>query len=115
MQYKRGDIYYVELPISSGSVQTGIRPCLNIQNDKGNAKSPTILVLVVTKKLHKNHLPTHVSINKNNKNGLRYNSCVEAEQIFTVSKEHQVMEKIGYLDLEDIKKVNKALAISIGL
>jgi len=110
-----GDIYFVELPLSKGSVQAGIRPCLNIQNPLGNKNSPTILVLIITKKLHKKCLPTHVLIDKTISNGLTYNSCVEAEQIFTVSKEYQVLNKIGKLSNKEMSKVNEALKISLGL
>ena len=115
MKYKRGDIYYVELPLGNGSVQTGIRPCLNVQNNKGNEKSPTSMVMVITTKIHKNYLPTHTLIKKSSMNGLKHDSCVVAEQIFTVSKEHQILEKVGVLEKGYMGEVNNALKISLGL
>lgn len=115
MDFKRGDIYYVDLPPSKGSVQEGVRPCLNIQNEIGNKNSPTIIVCPITKNLHKARLPTHVNIYKNKTNGLGENSCILCESMFTISKKHQVINRMGKLKEEEIKKVNKALRISIGL
>lgn len=61
---RRGDIYYADLggfEQSVGSEQTGKRPVLIIQNDKGNIHSPTTIVAILTTKI-KRHLPTHVVI-----------------------------------------------------
>lgn len=45
---KRNEIYMVDLPITSKSVQYGRRPVLVIQNDAGNTYSPTTIVVPLT-------------------------------------------------------------------
>lgn len=61
-QISRGDIYYATLNPVTGSEQGGYRPILVVQNNVGNAHSPTIVVVPVTRNLNKNPLPTHVII-----------------------------------------------------
>lgn len=58
-EIRRGDIYYADLSPVVGSEQGGIRPVLVIQNNTGNAYSPTVIVAAVTSK-PKTKLPTHV-------------------------------------------------------
>ena len=56
-EIRRGDIYYADLSPVVGSEQGGIRPVLVIQNNTGNAYSPTVIVAAVTSK-PKTKLPT---------------------------------------------------------
>ena len=39
---ERGDIYYVDLGCNMDSEQNGIRPCVIIQNNKGNKNAPIV-------------------------------------------------------------------------
>lgn len=57
---KKFDVYYVELT-GKGSEQTGLRPCVIIQNNIGNSFAPTTIVVPITTKLKKS-LPTHLHI-----------------------------------------------------
>ncbi|MEK7872856.1 MAG: type II toxin-antitoxin system PemK/MazF family toxin, partial [Chloroflexota bacterium] len=41
---KRGEIYWLELPQTTGSEQAGRRPVLIVQNDVGNRSSPVTIV-----------------------------------------------------------------------
>ena len=45
---KRGDIYYVDLGMTVGSVQGRLRPVVVLQNDTGNKHSPTLIVATIT-------------------------------------------------------------------
>ena len=47
---QRGDIFYADLSPVIGSEQGGIRPVLIVQNDIGNAHSPTTIIAVITSK-----------------------------------------------------------------
>ena len=58
-EIRRGDIYYADLSPVVGSEQGGVRPVLVIQNNTGNAYSPTVIVAAVTSQ-PKTKLPTHV-------------------------------------------------------
>jgi mRNA interferase MazF len=105
----RGDLYYADLTPVTGSEQGGVRPVLMIQNDMGNRFSPTVIVAAVTK----HPLPTHVPISPNHC-GLKEHSVVLLEQIRTI--DHiRLREYIGRLTEKDMKQVDHALRISIGL
>lgn len=109
----RGNMYYADLNPVIGSEQGGIRPVLCIQNDIGNRHSPTIIVAAITSKsATKAPLPTHHLLS--NASGLEQESIVLMEQIRTIDK-RRLKEYIGALSPEDIRGVDYALAVSIGL
>jgi mRNA interferase MazF len=110
---KRGDIFYADLSPVVGSEQGGIRPVVIIQNDLGNRYSPTVIVTAITSQINKAKLPTHVEISSE-VYGLSKDSVILLEQIRTVDKK-RLREKIGHMTDEDMKKVQEALIISMGL
>lgn len=111
----RGNLYYAVLDEASiGSEQSGIRPVVILQNNVGNEHSPTIIVAPITSKVNsKAKMPTHVFI-KGYKNRLERNSLILTEQIKTIDKT-RLRYYIGALDAGEIKKVDKALIISLGI
>jgi len=109
----RGDLYYADLTPVTGSEQGGVRPVLMIQNDMGNRFSPTVIVAAVTSRQDKHPLPTHVSISPNHC-GLKESSIVLLEQLRTIDRV-RLREYIGRLTEQDMKQVDHALRISIGL
>ena len=113
MVVKRGDIFYADLSPVIGSEQGGIRPVIIIQNDIGNKYSPTVIVAAITSQINKAKLPTHVEISSE-EYGLNRDSVVLLEQIRTLDKK-RLKEKIGHMTDSDMKKVNKALQISLSL
>lgn len=52
----RGDIFYAELEPSVGSVQSGVRPVLIVQNDTGNRFSQTVIAVAITSQFEKRSL-----------------------------------------------------------
>lgn len=113
MNILRGDLYYADLTPVTGSEQGGVRPVLMIQNDMGNRFSPTVIVAAVTSRQDKYPLPTHVPINPK-PCGLKEHSVVLLEQIRTIDRV-RLREYIGRLTEEDMRQVDHALRISIGL
>ena len=113
MVVKRGDIFYADLSPVIGSEQGGIRPVIIIQNDIGNRYSPTVIVAAITSQINKAKLPTHVEISSE-EYGLNRDSVVLLEQVRTLDKK-RLKEKIGHMPEEDMRKVNKALLISLNL
>ena len=109
---RRGDVYYVDFGIEVvGSEQGGRRPVVIIQNNKGNLHSPTLVVAVITSRLNKAKLPTHVGISQDC--GLPKQSTILLEQIKTIDKKR--LEKyVGRLGNEDMRKLDKACKISTG-
>lgn len=109
----RGDMYYADLDPIIGSEQGGYRPVLIIQNNTGNKHSPTVIVAAITSKAGvKAKLPTHYFLEPGN--GLEKTSLVLLEQLRTVDKQ-RLTDFIGTLPEEHIRRINHALAVSIGL
>ena len=113
MNILRGDLYYADLTPVTGSEQGGVRTVLMIQNDMGNRFSPTVIIAAVTSRQDKHPLPTHVRVSPNHC-GLKEHSVVLLEQIRTIDRV-RLREYIGRLTEEDMKQVDQALRISIGL
>ena len=113
MTVKRGDIYYADLSPVVGSEQGGTRPVVIVQNDVGNKYSPTVIAAAVTSKINKARLPTHIELSAS-VYGLTKDSVVLLEQIRTIDKK-RLKDKICHLDGEIMKRVNKALEISLEL
>ncbi|MDR1002091.1 MAG: type II toxin-antitoxin system PemK/MazF family toxin [Oscillospiraceae bacterium] len=108
----RGDLYYADLNPVVGSEQGGVRPVLVIQNDIGNKHSPTVIIAAITGKPMKALLPTHCLLKA--QNGLDRESIVLLEQIRTIDK-RRLKERVGALEDVDMREVDRALAVSIGL
>ncbi len=113
MIVKRGDIFYADLSPVIGSEQGGVRPVLIIQNDIGNKHSPTIICAAITSQINKAKLPTHIEITTE-QYPLVKDSVILLEQVRTIDKK-RLKEKICHLDDQTMKRVNKALEISLGL
>lgn len=113
--YKRGQVVVIDFGREGiiGSEQGGIRPCVVVQNDKGNTFSPTIIVVPITSSDTKNNIPTHMSVNAGT-GGLTLDGCVLAEQIKTVDKKRCV-RCTGKMDEVHMKNVDRILMISLGL
>lgn len=110
---KRGEIYFADLDPVRGSEQGGIRPVLIIQNDRGNAHSPTVIVVCMTSRLKKLSLPTHVLITGGTA-GLERDSMVLCEQVRTIDRS-RLREWAGVLQKADMRRVEEALRHSAGL
>lgn len=113
MLIRRGDIYYADLRPVVGSEQGGVRPVLIIQNDVGNRHSPTVICAAITSRINKAKLPTHIELN-----AARYHmvkdSVILLEQLRTIDKT-RLKDRICHLDSDIMKKVGRALQISLDL
>lgn len=111
--YLRGQLFYADLGTGIGSEQQGLRPVVIIQNNIGNKHSPTVIVAAVSSKTKtKAKLPTHFNIGL--ESGLERPSIVLLEQLRTIDKQ-RLGNYIGQLSLAQVRELNHALAISIGL
>lgn len=107
---KRGDVVLCNLGEGKGSEQSGVRPCVVIQNDVGNRYSPTIIVATITSSTSKAKLPTHIEINE--RSGLDKPSIVLCEQIRTIDKQ-RVVGFLGTAPKQVRKKIDGALITSL--
>lgn len=111
--YLRGDMYYANLGRGIGSEQEGYRPVLILQNNTGNKYSPTVIVAAISSKVDaKAKLPTHYLLKA--ENGLELPSLVLLEQLRTIDKK-RLETYIGRLDEKHIRRIDHALAVSVGL
>ncbi len=113
MVIHRGDIYYADLRPVVGSEQGGVRPVLIIQNDVGNRHSPTVICAAITSKMNKAKLPTHVELDAK-RYDLVKDSVILLEQLRTIDKQ-RLKDKVCRLEGEVLKKVDRALEISLEL
>ena len=113
MNIRRGDIYYADLSPVVGSEQGGLRPVLIVQNDVGNRYSPTVIAAAITSKMTKAKLPTHIDVFAS-RVGLTKDSVILLEQIRTLDK-RRLKEKMGHLDGEMMRRIDNAIAVSLGL
>ncbi len=111
-EIKKGNIFYADMQGAIGSEQAGLRPCVVISNNIGNKYSPCVIVAMVTSKLDKPKLPTHVMLPADY--GLSAKSIILCEQIRTIDK-RRLKNFLGNLPLNKIEEVDKALNVSFGL
>ncbi|MEX3623791.1 type II toxin-antitoxin system PemK/MazF family toxin [Viridibacillus arvi] len=117
--YLRNSIYYGDFGDNNiGCEQSGIRPFVILQNDIGNHYSPTLIVAPITQVKYcsiKKNQKTQVFINNNDYPLLKGDSTILTEQIRTISKERVVGETVGKLNTDDVRELNTALKLSLGL
>ena len=106
----RGEIYNADLDPVIGSEQGGKRPIVVLQNNVGNKYSPTVIVAAITSKVKK-QMPTHVVLTSDCLIG---GSIALLEQLRTIDK-LRLGEYIGKLGKEDMRRVEEALLISLGV
>lgn len=108
----RGDVFFADLGNQVGSVQSGVRPVVVIQNNKGNQSSPTVVAVPFTTEPKKIWMPVHVMIPTSE--GLPDESMAMCEQICTLDK-RQLGAFICHLSGYTMKKLNTATLASVGL
>ena len=79
----------------------------------GNRHSPTVICAAITSKMNKAKLPTHVELEAS-RYDLMKDSVVLLEQLRTIDKQ-RLKDKVCRLDSEILKKVDRALEISLEL
>ena len=111
--YRRGDIYLVDLGRNVGSEQGGCRPVLLLQNNVGNHFGPTLIVAPITSRYwKKSKQPTHTLLE--GIQNLSSPSVVLAEQLLTIDK-MRVMKYLGRVPEEQMSAVETAVKVSLGL
>lgn len=97
-------VYIVALGERGGSVQSGTRPCVILQNFIGNSCSPTTICLPITSSQTKSEIPPHYVLYKRD---YPFFDCevntVLCEQVVTVDVENQVQKYLGTINLKDRK------------
>lgn len=108
----RGGIYLVQMGKGIGSEQSGMRPFLVLQNDKGNKNSFTHTGVPLSTELKSLYLPTHIVADDSKV--LEYTSVILVEQIRSLSRK-RFISYLGKLDKNTLNKVEVAVNIQLGL
>jgi len=111
--YRRGDVWLSDLDPVIGSEQGKTRPVVIVQNDVANEYSPVVIVAAVTTVLGPKEYPTEVWV-RAPEGGLKKDSAILLNQTRTIDKRRMV-ERLGNLGLETMKRLDEALKISLGL
>jgi mRNA interferase MazF len=111
---RRGDVYLVALDPAVGAEIQKTRPAIVIQNDSANRASPITIVAAVTSHTERRKVyVTNVPVAKG-EGGLPSPALVLLNQIRTVDHP-RLSRHLGALKPETMGRVDRALAISVGL
>ena len=108
---RRGEIWLVNWNPARGSEQAGKRPALIIQNNIGNEHASTTIVAAVSTAIKS--YPMNVLLDPL-QGGLMKPSIIKTSQILTVSKD-RLEKRLGLVDENKMKEVNRALKLSLSL
>jgi mRNA interferase MazF len=117
----RGDIVEVDLSGALGvekknDSRSGGRPCVVVQNDVGNRFSPMTIIAPLTDARQHKLLPVQVAVTAAELNfpGSK-DSVVECGHVRTIDGDARMKAHLGSLDPAAMKRVDAALAVSVGL
>ena len=111
---KRGEVYYANLVPVLGSETGKTRPVVIIQNDIGNAYSPTTIVAIITEYSGKKaSYPICVALGIDE--GLKKASIVNLAQVSTIDKRRLIIPSIAKLPDAVMAEVDRALKYSLAL
>ena len=110
---KEGDIYFVEIPLSGGHEQAGLRPAIIVQAS-GIEKLPTILIIPLTSKLKAMDFPFTFIIEPDQLNNLEMTSVALVFQLRAIDK-HRLKNKIGKINQKKLELLKQSLKEIMGL
>lgn len=106
---KRGEVWYADFSPIKGSEQGGLRPCVIVSNDIGNAKSLVVIAVPITTAI-KINLPTHYSIGYHK--GIK--GIALCEQVRTIDKA-RLKNKVTIFNDLMMSELDKCLKVALGL
>lgn len=112
MRIKKYDIFLVDLDLTRGSEQKGVRPCIVVQNNHANQLSRTTVVCPFTSTLRP--FPHFMVVLPSETNGLNQKCAVDILQIKTVDKS-RLIKRLGFLDSQYIPEFTDRFKTSFDL
>lgn len=107
---QEGEIYFVEIPLSGGHEQAGLRPAI-IAQAAGLEKLPTVLIVPLTSKLKASDFPFTFLIEPDKINNLDVTSVALVFQLRAIDKRRleNKIGRIGEAKLELLKQNMKEI------
>ena len=110
---RRGDVVVVDFDPTIGAEIRKRRPALVVQNDIDNRHSPVTVVAAITSQVDDARYPTEVQVLPP-EGGLSKPSIVLLNQIRSIDG-RRLVQRLGRLRPETMRRVDRALKISLGL
>lgn len=111
---KRGEVYKCFLGQGIGSEECKERPCVIIQNDVANEKSPNVIVAPITHTTSRLNVVVPIANQCDGKGKVILDGNVLLGNIVCVSKA-RLGTYVGSLSSKDMGEVNKAISISVDI
>lgn len=112
---QRGDVVLVDLRGAEGVEKKGKRPCLVVQNNGGNAKSPLTIVAPITGEDQYKGYPTQVKISAAELGEGGQDSIVECGHLRTIDRDARIDHKLTSLAPDVMARVDAGLKASLAL
>lgn len=110
---RRGEIYFIDFPVTGAGEMAGPHPALIVQNDVGNQASQLTIVAAITSNLRVARLPVGVQISPR-ESGLPRPSVVHLGHLYTIDK-RRLGRRAGSLPIARLREVDRAAQVSLGL
>ncbi len=107
----RGEIYIVDFGVPRGSEPAGRHHAVVVQNDVGNAHSPTTTVAYVTSSLPTKKYPMHVWLDA----GTTGKECVVKCELLLTIQQDRLQALVGALSPGELQQLNQALRHQLNL
>jgi mRNA interferase MazF len=111
LQYRRGEIWWVNLDPTVGNETAKKRPCVILQNDIGNARSDTTMVAPLLK--GSKAYPFVVNVKATTANALDEDRVIHLEQMRVVDC-RRIDNKLGTLEDNYWNEIEKAVCLVLG-
>lgn len=111
---KRGEVYHCKLGVGIGSEKNKERPCVILQGDSANAKSPNTIVAPITHSASTLPIVVPITDKRDDNGNIILDGHVLLGNIITISKA-RLGDYITDLDNEEMEKVDKAAVTSLDL
>lgn len=117
---ERGDIVEVDLSGAVGGEKqnhavSGTRPCVVVQNQKGNLYSPLTIVVPLTDVAQFKNLPVQVQVSAAELGAGGKDSVAECGHVRTIDRDARIKRVLGKIDPAALARVDSALGVSLGL
>ena len=109
---RRGEVWLTELPTSTGSVLSGTRPAVVVQNDLGNQLSNTTVVVPVTSKFER--IYRFMAVVQPPEGGLTEPSVANASAIMAIDRS-RLLRRMGQLSPQRMADVERAVKANLAL
>lgn len=111
---KRGEVYKCNLGAGIGSEESKERPCVVLQRNSGNMKSPNTIVAPITHTKSTLEVVIHIEDKRDSSGNLILDGNVLLGNIICVSKA-RLGDYVTKLAPKEMEKIDEAISISMGI